>query len=240
MASQNRQRPNFKQLFAVQNPTQDLSYADLEIEVICRYFHTSYHVLAKAQATKANVIDTTTYLDSVHCVHFSCHGIFDLASPLDQSGLVLADQLLSLGEIFGIDLRQCRLVVLSACETGIIDHTSTSDEYIGLPSGFLYAGCVNVVSSLWTVNQVSTAFLMIKFYQNLMKNQSNVAKALNDAQRWLRDATQQELVEWTEKLNLDKDNMAKVKFSEKLGWYMSDHKPFEHPYHWAAFCAIGQ
>jgi CHAT domain-containing protein len=44
-----------------------------------------------------------------------------------------------LGEIFGLSLNQCCLVILSACETVMIDTKSLSDEYIGLPSGFLYA-----------------------------------------------------------------------------------------------------
>ena len=60
-----------------------------------------------------------------------------------------------------------RLVVLSACETGLIDFKNSSDEYIGLPSGFLYAGRSSVVSHLSTVGDLSTAFLMIKFFQNL-------------------------------------------------------------------------
>jgi CHAT domain-containing protein len=91
-----------------------------------------------------------------------------------------------LGNLFerGFDFKKCRLVVLSACETGLIDFTNESDEYIGLPSGFLYAGSSSVVSSLWTVDDMSTAYLMIKFLQNLKvafdggKNVS-VAVALN-------------------------------------------------------------
>ena len=141
-----------------------------------------------------------------------------------------------------MSLNQCRLVTLSACETGLTDPTSISDEYIGLPSGFLYAGCANVVSSLWTVNQVSTAFLMIKFYKNLKKNQISVAKALNDAQRWLRDATLQKLLDWITQLNLNEDVMKQLKdgMDELEEFYYLDEKPYNDPYYWAAFCAIGQ
>nr|MDJ0632476.1 CHAT domain-containing protein [Xenococcaceae cyanobacterium MO_188.B29] len=82
------------------------------------------------------------------------------------------------------DLRQSRLTVLSACETGLTDFRSLTDEYIGLPSGFLYAGSPNVVSSLWAVNDLSTAFLMIKLYQNLQDKDfhDSVPIALNQAQ----------------------------------------------------------
>ena len=89
------------------------------------------------------------------------------------------------------------------------------------------------------MNQVSAAFLMIKFYQNLNKNQSSVAKALNNAQRGLRDATLQQLLDWVNQLNLDKDKMKQIE-DELDWWYDSDEKPFNSPYHWAAFCAIGQ
>ena len=79
------------------------------------------------------------------------------------------DKCLTLDKIFALKLEKCRLVTLSACETGLIDFNNTSDEYIGLPSGFLLAGSPSVVSSLWKVNDLSTSFLMIKFYENLFK-----------------------------------------------------------------------
>jgi CHAT domain-containing protein len=107
------------------------------------------------------------------------------------------ERCLTLGEIFGLNLSQCRLVTLSACETGLTDPTSLSDEYIGLPSGFLYAGSPSVVSSLWTISYISTAFLITKFYNDLQQGVS-VAVALNQAQRWLRDATGDELQQWME------------------------------------------
>jgi hypothetical protein len=49
------------------------------------------------------------------------------------------------------------------CETGLSDPSSTSDEYIGLPSGFLKAGSSSIVSSLWSVDDFATALLMIRF-----------------------------------------------------------------------------
>jgi len=237
---QQQQRPNFSDFFAIQDPEDNLSYAELEVATIISDF-SSNQVLVKEQATKQALTangDDDLYLSLAHCVHFACHGKFNFESPLESALKLANGEQLSLADIFGLTLNQCRLVTLSACETGLTDPTSISDEYIGLPSGFLYAGCTNVVSSLWTVNQVSTAFLMIKFYQNMMKNQSSVAKALNDAQRWLRDATLQQLLDWVNQLDLDKNKMAQIE--EELDWYNPDVKPFNSPYHWAAFCAIGQ
>ncbi len=98
------------------------------------------------------------------------------------------------------------------------------------------AGAPSVVSSLWRVNDLSTALLMIQFYQNL-KSGSTVAVALNTAQTWLRDATTEQLQQWAKQLpNANHRRQLKIYLSKQL----PNSKPFKSPYHWAAFCAIGQ
>ncbi|MEQ8757330.1 MAG: CHAT domain-containing tetratricopeptide repeat protein [Coleofasciculus sp. G1-WW12-02] len=260
LQAQQRKRPNFTHLFAIQNPTNDLAYTDLEVQAITDYFN-PVNILEKETATLTAINDTN--LNAIHCAHFSCHGYFN-PSNARKSALILANaslastpanpdtarylnvregethdlnQCLTLDAILSLNLEQCRLVTLSACETGLIDFFNTSDEYIGLPSGFLIAGSPSVVSSLWRVNDLSTALLMIKFYQNL-KSGSTVALALNQAQTWLRDATTAELQTWTNSLNLD-ENLTKP-IRKKLSRRASHEQPFHSPYHWAAFCAIGQ
>ncbi len=248
--AQTRKRPDFTRLFAVQDPTDNLDYANLEVEEIKSFFNLAeVEVLASQNASEA-AVKVNQNLTTAHCSHFSCHGYFNPESPL-ESALILAetkteqivpnktieDGLLTLGEIFGFNLNQCRLVTLSACETGLIDPTNTSDEYIGLPSGFLVAGSPAVVSSLWTVNDLSTALLMIKFYENLQK-QMSVALALNQAQLWLRDATKEELQTRTGKLSLDSTWKGKIR--RLFNKMEAGGKPFQSPYHWAAFTAVGK
>jgi CHAT domain-containing protein len=199
-----------------------------------------------------------------HCAHFSCHGYFNFNQPL-LSALLLADcelpppppeenptrylplqngntldltKCLTLADIFALDLRECRLVVLSACETGISDFNSISDEYISLPSGFLVAGSSSVVPTLWAVSDLSTSFLMIKFYQ-LLKAGLSVSLALNTAQLWLRDATTEKLQEWTSQLPLRPiQQEALYDMLDEIG--PREIRPFQSPYHWAAFCSVGQ
>jgi len=144
---------------------------------------------------------------------------------------------LTLEEIFSLNLTQCYLVTLSACETGLIDSSSTTDEYIGLPSSFLYAGASNVVSSLWAVDEISTAFLLIKFYQNL-KSGLTVALALNQAQLWLRDVTVAELQKWASELKLETELVEQI--DDELEDFNPDEQLFQKPYYWAAFCAVGK
>ncbi len=260
--AQTRQRLEFTHLFAVQNPTGDLSYTDLEVETIQSYFNTS-NLLKQKIATK-EAIDNNS-LTVVHCAHFSCHGYFNGTEPrksalilanaklnsaptqpdpenylsLENGGVLDLNKCLTLDSVFTLNLEQCRLVTLSACETGLIDFRNTSDEYIGLPSGFLYAGASSVVSSLWTVNDLSTAFLMIRFYQNL-QNGLAVGLALNQAQLWLKNLSKGDLEIWIEENQLPLKPAVRMSFRRRFNKLEDDAKPFKSPFYWAGFCAIGQ
>lgn len=235
--SQNQQRPNFSQLFAIQNPTDDLSYTNLEVESI-RSFFTETKILVKQKATKA-ALNNNNNFKSAHCCHFSCHGDFNLASPLESALILANNERLTLAEIFALSLNQCRLITLSACETGIADPTDITDEYISFPSGFLYVGTPSVVSSLWTVNDLSTALLMIRFYQNIRAGVS-VAVGLNQAQQWLRNMTKIQLKEWITVHHSRLDFTLRMQLRRRFHNMPDNARPFHSPFYWAAFCAIGQ
>jgi CHAT domain-containing protein len=260
--AQQWQRPPLQHLFAVQNPTADLKFTDVEVS---KQFHPHVEVIKHEHADKTAL--NSERLSQANCAHFSCHGSFNFENPLASAlllsgsklsqppaettekssrylptrdgGAIDLDNCLTLGEIFQLDLRQCRLVTLSACETGLTDFRSLGDEYIGLPSGFLYAGSSNVVSSLWAVSDLSTTFLMIKFYQNLQDTDS-VAIALNQAQQWLRHITKAELLDWISQLSLGfAQKMLVESWTDTLKLVEDNTRLFHSPYHWAAFCAIG-
>jgi len=243
---QQREFSGFQSLFAIQNPKNDLQslpYANLEVEVIQTLF-SSAKVLTGEKATKENAkLAMTDSKDqqTLHYLHFACHGSFNLVNPLESNLALAGDGFLTLGNLFEqrYSLNQCHLVVLSACETGLIDYKNDSDEYIGLPSGFLYAGSPSVVSSLWQVQDVSTAFLMIKFYQNLLSYET-VAIALNQAQIWLRNLTKKELQEWISENKISLDATLNISLRRRLHKISDNEQPFRSPFYWAAFCAIGQ
>ena len=246
--TQKLNRPAFSNFFAVQNPTDNLPYTNLEVETISSSFP-SAQVLVKQEATKI-AVNASLDLPLAHCNHFSCHGEFNLTSPLESALILANEERLTLGEIFGLSLNQCRLVTLSACETGLTDPTSISDEYIGLPSGFLYAGTATVVSSLWTVNDLSTAFLMLKFYENFQSSQKqagDVAVALNQAQKWLRNLTIEKLDQFLNQHQPQLDQvLAQLRPGQRLLFQESLKQirqrqplPFANLYYWAAFTATG-
>lgn len=106
-------------------------------------------------------------------------------------------------------------------------------------SGFLYAGTQCVVSSLWTVNDLSTAFLMAKLYENL-QGQKSVSVALNQAQCWLRDVTKAKLVAWMTANPRTLSPSMRQDLRKRLHKLQDSDQPFQDPFHWAAFCAIGE
>ncbi len=102
----------------------------------------------------------------VDIVHFAGHAEFSSTHAL-ESGLHLAgSDILTAGEIFGLDEVHAYLIALSGCETGV-NQNRPGDELIGLTRAFLYARAASVLVSLWQVSDESTAFLMSRFYTYL-------------------------------------------------------------------------
>ncbi len=133
-------------------------------------------------------------------VHLATHGYFDPQQaslqgdellPGLRSGLVLAgvnrgpdpihgDGYLSAEEIQRIDLSQCELAVLSACETAL-GSRQAGEGLLSLRRAFEVAGAASVVSSLWKVNDAATAVLMNDFYTNLWLTGMGKGDALHQA-----------------------------------------------------------
>ena len=111
---------------------------------------------------------------------------------LVQSGLALAgvnqrssgdgqDGILTALEAAGLDLWGTRMVVLSACETGLGDARNGEGVY-GLRRALVLAGSESQVMSLWQVSDTATTDLMIDYYRRLRAGEGR-AEALRNVQR---------------------------------------------------------
>lgn len=118
---------------------------------------------------------------SADVLHLATHGLFRLDNAF-FSALKLADGWLdvrAIGRLPGM----ARLVVLSACESGVGD-VRGGDEVIGLARAFLAAGAQAVVASLWNVHDRSAVALMRDFYAVIkVQDAGRVSAALGHAQR---------------------------------------------------------
>lgn len=120
-------------------------------------------------------------------------------NPLFRGGLVMSgaenawkgkpvqgveDGILTAYEISNMYLPNTKLVVLSACQTGLGDIQGTEGVY-GLQRAFKITGARNLVMSLWDVDDAAGAEFMQEFYQNLFNNRS-IADAFSTAQQVMK------------------------------------------------------
>ena len=241
-------------LVAVANPLPNphpLPFARAELEEIVALFPAkACFPLWESEATEASL---NGLLPHATHVHFACHGMFDVAEPM-ESHLQLAQQdSLTLREISEERRYQtARLVVLSACQTAVTSFGRLADEAIGMPAGFLRSGVPGIVATLWSVSDLSTSLLMIKFYTYHLKGDEETnrapmppAESLREAQRWLRNVTHGELSAFFDVKRLsapDRPRMAYQLAREQFRRYTfmkADSRPFSHPYFWAPFVLTG-
>ncbi len=74
--------------FAIQNPTEDLDFTDIEVEAIAKSFNPA-EILSRQNASKAGLQQQIASLQNADIAHFSCHGFFDFLNP-EKSALILA------------------------------------------------------------------------------------------------------------------------------------------------------
>lgn len=234
--------PRENTLMLIVNPTQDLSAAALEAQLLRDLFAAHRQVtftLAETQATQQDVIRTSRV---GNYWHFAGHARYTWWDP-SLSALSLAN-----GEVLPLfwvpmwmDFHATRLVTLSACETAMTPARDPAQEYTGLFTAFLTAGAPTVLASLWAVDSISTTLLMHRFYQyHLGDPRQGIAPrppsdALRDAQRWLRELRYEELRQHPALRKLPTDNPI---WEQVLAAEKHNH-PFANPYFWAGFIIVG-
>jgi CHAT domain-containing protein len=141
---------------------QQLNYTTTEMQAITAAYP-DFAVYEGEKATTCRLRSDQASQASV--VHFAAHAVFRADNPL-YSFIELRDGRIEALDILQLTL-QARLVVLSACQTGL--GMLRGGDYFGLVQAFLLAGAQAVMATHWAVDDAATAGFMGNFYQELAK-----------------------------------------------------------------------
>ncbi len=153
-----------------------------EVETIATDLPKPSAILSGSRATETNF--KRLPLSQYDVIHLALHGYADPEFP-DRSALVFApekppvdDGLLQVREIRRLPIN-ASLVTLSACDTGV--GPVCEEGVANIVNAFIEAGAHSVVSTLWELEDLPAAQLMIDFYRHLGRGEGK-AEALRQAQ----------------------------------------------------------
>ena len=203
-----RKGPRFKggKILGLGDPTNDLKYARVEASMAVNTF--GGDSLLGIKATKNNLFSALEKKEVYDVVHFACHGYANAdADDKYNPGVVLASnetlttenkaELLTATDILRRKIN-IPLVVISACDAGLIDLKS-SDEIFGMTRSLLYSGASSVLLSSWPVDDFSTYLFMKEFYrccyEMVLTGKGNKAEALQMASKFLFEISLQNVID---------------------------------------------
>jgi CHAT domain-containing protein len=146
-------------------------------------------VLVADEATAARIRSEMAKAD---VIHYAGHYVVNPDSPL-LSRFALAQSPseanrpqpqnghMTASEIYNMELPHLRLVVLSACQTGI-ERAYKGEGAISMARPFIKVGTPVVIASLWQIETESTAELMVRFHKYRKGEIPSTVEALKRAQ----------------------------------------------------------
>lgn len=176
----------------------DLPSSAREAEAIARLYSRS-DLLIGADVRKEALL---AKMANAEIVHLAMHYVADERTPM-LSSLVLAaasgepsqesttQNQLAMYEVYRLKLAKTKLVVLSACQTGIEEYFN-GEGAIGLARPFAAAGVPLIVASLWPVDSEATQKLMVAFHKLRRGQHIPTPAALREAQLALLRGPQKE------------------------------------------------
>lgn len=176
------------QIFKGSNATENnfKAFEGKNIDIL----HIATHGYFNIKSTKKSDINISSMID---IIGFS-------KSPLIRSGLILANAnyslnggklplhsengILTAAEVSNMDLAGTKLLVLSACETGLGDINGSEGIY-GLQRAFKMAGVKSIITSLWKISDDFASRFMKLFYKELLSGNS-IEDSFHNTQVYLK------------------------------------------------------
>jgi CHAT domain-containing protein len=128
--------------------------------------------LLDSMATKENFLREANHYKTLH---LATHAAVNNEEPI-RSYIAFyprgdTEFRLYAGEIYGLKLDSTQMIILSACETGT-GRLIKGEGLMSLSRAFAYAGCPNIITSLWKAEDKTTAFILQRLHHYLEKNYS--------------------------------------------------------------------
>lgn len=125
-------------------------------------------------------------------IHLATHAVANNDEP-SRSYIAFAPQPNQQDKLFAHELQygflaQAKLIFLSACETAS-GQLVRGEGLMSLSRALSYAGCSNLITSLWKAEDQATAYLSTRFYEHLNANNS-IAQSLQLAKQDLLQNSQ--------------------------------------------------
>ena len=219
-------------LLALADPHGDLPAACPEVTEIAAMFPEGDAAIACGM--RADIDFLRRHARGVTHVHLACHARSDLWDPTDAA-IVLASQDVAASQLTALARLNSRLVVASACRTAVADISDLPDEVSSIATALLASGSACAIASLWEVDDLATACLMIRLYEEMLANRRRPPEALRCAQLWLRTLGASEYRSF---LN-DHPILAAEALRRDNSGAEDQANPYAHPDYWAGFVAVG-
>jgi hypothetical protein len=256
-----RRPTNCGRRWLIGNPTGDLLFMGAGTEVY-RDRHADAVVLHGTSGSVEGFVEAAGNMGSVEIwAHMKA------ADDPMASGIVLGgEQVLRVEDIYRrVRFRLAPNLVLNGCESGLLRPARWIDsegdpesprrthptDFDGLPMSFLFAGARSVVSTLWSVYDLSAALLMDRYHREMDEVGATPASALRRASMWLRKGIRN----GADLKAVGEDLLARVpvswamRFPERMEhcrWYLErmaeeypHDPPFASPVHWASHFVTG-
>jgi len=155
-------------LDSTKNETINLPWSEKEIEQCSKIVHGKKFLFLNACEENFK-----QHAPNSKIIHLATHAYINDQNPMyskfvfNKSNNSFEDGQLHIFELYNMNLNS-QLAVLSACNTGA-GKLVKGEGIISLARGFRYAGCPNLVMSLWQVDDKSTSIIMKYFYENLAR-----------------------------------------------------------------------
>ena len=151
---------------------QRLASARREAETVAAYYSSTFRPLLGKDATELRIRSEILKSNVAHfAIHYEANERFSLFSGMvlaSPPGVKVSDKeddgVWQIHEIYKMKLPQMRLVVLSACQTGV-EHQYGGEGAVSVARPFIAAGVPLVVATLWPVDSEASEKLMVSFHR---------------------------------------------------------------------------